>query len=176
MTRKQLCILLAVALFALAFRFTFVPVLISGASMEPTLHSGALRLMIRRHSAALPPRFQIVLVRAGGELLVKRVIAFPGEWVSMTNGVVFINGTALAEPFPLNRGSWTVRAGPISPGKVLLIGDNRELPFQSFFVVPLDAIVAQLHASLLVPFSDPPNRGIVIQVKIAAHQFAESSV
>jgi signal peptidase I len=156
MTRKQLFVLLGVALFALAFRFTFVPVLISGASMEPTLRSGAVRLMIRRHSSALPPRFQIVLVRAGGELLVKRVIAFPGEWVSMTNGVVFINGTALAEPFPLKRGSWTIRAGPISSGKVLLIGDNRELAFESFFVVPLDAIVAWLDASLLTQVSGTP--------------------
>ncbi len=145
MTRKQVIILLSVALFALAFRFTFVPVLISGASMEPTLHSGTFRLMARQHSVVVPPRFEIVLARAGGELLVKRVIAFPGEWVSMTNGVVFINGAALTEPFPLKRGSWTVRAGPISPGKVLLIGDNRELPFQSFFVVGLDAIVAWLH-------------------------------
>lgn len=143
--RIPLVLLGAAAFFSVIFRLFYVPILVRGDSMEPNFHSGSLLLFARCRYWTPPRRFEIVIASAGGELLLKRVIAFPGEWVSMTNGVIFVNGRTLPEPFPVLRGTWTVKPGPIPLGKVLLMGDNRGVPVQSFFVVPTDAIIACKH-------------------------------
>jgi hypothetical protein len=52
----------------------------------------------------------------------------------------------------VKRGSWTVKPGLIGPDEILLIGDNRELPEQSFFVVPRGAIVARWLCNVSRPF------------------------
>ena len=110
--------------------------------MEPTFPSGDYVIM-RRSWSRTPQRFEIVTVKTGSEFVTKRVIALPGELVWMNDGVIFINGKRLEEPFPVKRGVWTVKPGLIEAGKFLLIGDNREAPEHSFFVVPMEHIVAR---------------------------------
>lgn len=139
---KVCTLLVSLLCFAAAFRGAFLPIRIHGPSMEPTLQSGDYLIMKRCWSKNFR-RFEVVTARMGREFITKRVIAFPGEFVRMHNGMILINGKELHEPFPVKRGSWTVKPGLIGSDEILLIGDNRELPEQSFFVVPRSAMVAR---------------------------------
>jgi signal peptidase I len=144
MKARPLPILSLLLLAGLAYRLCLLPILISGDSMEPSLHSGSLRLMKRLLISSAPlTRYEVVVARVGGELIIKRVIAFPGEWVGMSNGVFFVDGRPLSEPIPLKRGTWTIKTGLVESNNFLLIGDNRDWPAQSFFMVQKEAIVAR---------------------------------
>ena len=100
---STISILLVVASIAVLIATLFLPVLqISGSSMEPTLYNGDI----------------IVLVKTGnyktGDLcsfayenkhLIKRIIGCPGDFVEITaEGVVYVNGTALDEPYVTDLG------------------------------------------------------------------------
>lgn len=142
-TGKRAMILALVLCGALSFRLAVFPTRIQGSSMEPNYHSGDYLLMKRfwPYSRNLS-RFDIVTVRVGTELVTKRIIGLPGELLRMKNGVCFVDGKELTEPFQVLRGSWTIKPGLVQSNQFLLIGDNRELSEHSFFVVDKEAIVA----------------------------------
>ena len=78
---------------------------VAGSSMSPTLNNGDLILIVRRRSFVRLRRNEIVVaqVAKGSNLIVKRIIGLPGEW--MTNGVCFESaGTAR-----------TARTGEVAP-------------------------------------------------------------
>jgi signal peptidase I len=60
------------------------------------------------------------------EEFIKRVIGVPGETVEGHDGVVFVNGHRLVEPY-LPEGTYTSDFGPITvePDKLWVMGDNR---------------------------------------------------
>jgi signal peptidase I len=100
-----------------------------GSSMEPNLHTDQ-RLVVEKVSYRLhePRRGDVVVLRLperGPELLIKRVIALPGETIEIRDGQVLIDGTALSEPYLTQetRGQY----GPVvvPPGHVFVMGDNR---------------------------------------------------
>jgi signal peptidase I len=100
-----------------------------GHSMEPNLHTDQ-RLVVEKLSYRLhrPRRTDVVVLHIpdhSKELLIKRVIALPGETIQIKDGGVYINGELLDEPY-LNvetRGSY----GPLTipPDHVFVMGDNR---------------------------------------------------
>jgi signal peptidase I len=74
----------------------FVPVTVSGSSMEPTLRPGQ-RLVVDRSAFTirLPRRWEVVVFRCpnrADELCVKRIVGLPGESVALIDGEVFVNG------------------------------------------------------------------------------------
>lgn len=141
-SKRRTALLLAALLGAGVLRVCLLAFRIEGHSMEPAFHPGDYVIM-RRSWSRTPRRFEIVTVQSGSEFVTKRVIALPGELVWMNDGVIFINGERLEEPFPVKRGVWTVKPGLIETGKFLLIGDNREAAEHSFFVVSMEHIVAR---------------------------------
>ena len=124
------------------------PYRIPSSSMEPTLHcatpgSGceagfsdrvlANRLVYRWRK---PERGDVVVFetpplaidRCGaGGTFVKRVIVLPGETWRMENGVVFIDGKRLVEPYiqPGRRGNDTRTAKTVPAERYIMLGDNR---------------------------------------------------
>jgi len=56
---------------------------------------------------------------------IKRVIALPGETVAVSNGVVYLNGAPLREPYATNNSIWTLPPTNVPPGCVFVMGDNR---------------------------------------------------
>lgn len=116
-----------VLLLKVFFSLFFIP----SSSMEPTLHRGSLQIGWRLPylmSDPMPERGDIVVFRSDGkhELLVKRVIGIEGDEVRLTDGVVYLNGEALSEPYlPDN----TITSGEflftVPKGCILLLGDNR---------------------------------------------------
>jgi signal peptidase I len=110
---------------------------IPSESMLPTLEVGD-RLVIEKLGYKLhpPKRGDIVVIKSpSGDPtpLIKRVIGLPGEHIAIRAGKVWIDGKPLVEPYileaPLYREpDWAaigLPGGVIPPGKVFLMGDNR---------------------------------------------------
>jgi len=100
-----------------------------GSSMEPNLHTDQ-RLVVEKLSYRLhePRRGDVVVLRLperGPELLIKRVVALPGETIEVREGQVMINGAVLPEQYlsQQTRGQY----GPVQvpAGHIFVMGDNR---------------------------------------------------
>src|SRR4029450_12115377 len=104
-----------------------IPVRGSGQSMTPTLADGELTFVNTLADIRRPPaRGDIVALRLAGARIVyiKRIIGMPGERVAIENGTLFINGSALDEPYVKYRGSWNVPEVILGTDRYLFIGDN----------------------------------------------------
>jgi signal peptidase I len=127
---------------------------VDGQSMEPTLHTDE-RLVVEKLTYRLhgPKRFDIVVIRVpsqGDELLIKRVIGLPGDTVEIRDGVVYINGDPLDEPFVVQT-TYPGRDAKVivPPLHVFVMGDNRthSNDSRSFGPVPIDSIVGRAWVS-----------------------------
>lgn len=143
-------IVVAVA-FMLAFQAEVAkPYRIPSPSMEPTLHCArpvaycearfsdrviANRLAYRVRD---PERGDIVVfeapaaaarcgLRDNGSAFVKRIIGLPGEEVSEREGIVYIDGERLVEPYvaPSRRGYESGSWPRVARGHYFVLGDNR---------------------------------------------------
>ncbi len=124
-----------------------------GHSMEPNLHTDQ-RLVVEKVSYRwrLPQRGEVIVLHMpnhSAELLIKRVIALPGETIQVKNGGVYINDVLLSEPY-LNietRGQF----GPliVPPDHVFVMGDNRGASndSRSFGPVHVDQVVGRAWVS-----------------------------
>jgi signal peptidase I len=101
---------------------------IESVSMENTLHPGNAVLVNRlAYRFGLPERGDIIVFDPpfeSPEPYIKRVIGLPGDEISIRDGTVFVNGSALSEPYlreqPAARGTWMV-----PEESVFVMGDNR---------------------------------------------------
>lgn len=121
---------------------------IPSRSMAPTLEAGD-QIVVTPYLRSVPQRGHVVVFRSpsgGEELMVKRVIAAPGELVDARLGRVRIGGHTLPEPYVLR----VAASGAISPqvvpaGSYYVLGDNREdsIDSRSWGVVREDLIVGR---------------------------------
>jgi signal peptidase I len=120
-----------------------------GQSMEPNLHTEQ-RLVVEKLSYRFhgPRRGDIVVLRLpehSSELLIKRVIALPGEKVEIHDGQVYVDGEPLLEPYlkQTTLGNYAARIVP--PLHVFVLGDNRNASNDSraFGPVPLRNIIGR---------------------------------
>ena len=62
------------------FHYLLLPIKVSGASMTPTYRDGSLNFVNRlSYTHKAPKRGDVVVLRDGEDLILKRVIAMPGE-------------------------------------------------------------------------------------------------
>ncbi|MCF8055282.1 MAG: signal peptidase I [Desulfocapsa sp.] len=112
----------------LVFGHLLIPLRIHGQSMDPTYRDGSFALCWRlQYLFSSPQRSDIVTVRFSGRrvMLLKRIVALPGDTVEFRQGVLYINGTATEEPYVRNRSSWNLAPRIVEPGHVYVVGDNR---------------------------------------------------
>jgi signal peptidase I len=110
------------------FRWVLIPMRAEGISMLPTYQSGSLHLVNRlAYLYDKPSRGDIVGIRLAGPhvLYVKRIIALPGERVSLTAGQVYVNGAALVETYVRDRQPWDVPEMTLTAREYFVVGDNR---------------------------------------------------
>lgn len=98
MLRSTIYTLITVAAAAVLVATLWMPVLrIYGTSMAPTLTGGDLVVSVKGND------FQsgdIIAFYYNNKILVKRVIAEPGDWVDIDEtGTVYVNNQELAEPY-----------------------------------------------------------------------------
>jgi signal peptidase I len=119
--------LIVLLLIAAAFFMRTSPV--DGLSMEPRVHAGEI-VLINTLAYRLGPlrRGDVVAFRHDApttETYIKRVVGLPGERVEVRNGVVTIDGRAVAEPYVQFRDKRSAPAVVVPPGAYYVLGDNR---------------------------------------------------
>ena len=144
--RDTLQTLVLTAIMLVVLRATVGNYVVDGQSMQPALTSGE-RIWITRVEAALaraPSRGDIVVFQAWDQdkPFVKRVIGLPGETVEVRDSQVWVNGSALSEPYLAEVTGGTYGPVLLSPGHVFVMGDNRDNSADSrtFGPLPVDEI------------------------------------
>lgn len=96
--RSTVFMLITVAAIAILVATLWLPVLqIYGSSMSPTLKDGQIVFSVK---SAEFKQNDICAFYYNNKILVKRVIAGPGDWVNIDkDGTVYVNDKALDEPY-----------------------------------------------------------------------------
>lgn len=135
--RENIRILAIALVIAVCLRlFVAEPRFIPSNSMEPTLHVGD-RLLVEKVSTKLhPPRVGEIVVfepppqlreygYSGKQAFIKRVIATPGETVTVTDHQVLVDGQSLQEDYVLEQPDYLMGSITVPPGGLFVMGDNR---------------------------------------------------
>lgn len=98
-------------------------------SMEPNLHPGQ-RLLINKVIYKLhePERGDVIVFpnpNNPDEDFIKRIIGLPGETIEIKDGVVYINGLRLDEPYIKDPSSHPFSEQKIAEDNYFVLGDNR---------------------------------------------------
>lgn len=121
-------VLLAVVIFlllqVLVPRFEIV-----GSSMKPSLHDGQ-RLLINKavYFFREPEAGEVVVFQAPNNRqadYIKRIIALPGDVVEVKEGVVYVNGSPLDEPYIKDEPGYTLDPEKVPENNYFVLGDNR---------------------------------------------------
>ena len=136
-------------LIALLLRcFVCMLVRVTGRSMMDTLRDGEFMLALRFGLFGGIHRFDVVICRYPGRkgYFVKRVVGLPGERISMTEGVLSINGAAVCEDFPLRRTMRGFEEKLLGADEYFVMGDNRPCSHDSRRIgsIPRRAIRARV--------------------------------
>ena len=128
---------ITLVLVFVGFRMSIQPIRVQGISMQPTYRDGQRRFLNKlAYQFATPQRGDVIGIQEAGKqvLLLKRVIALPGERLRIVQGTVLINGEPLEEPYLLpptngvqNPARWNVEEVQLQDGDHYVIGDNRSM-------------------------------------------------
>ena len=138
-----------VTVFLIVRPFFFEPFRIPSTSMVPTLNVGD-RIVVNRYLYRLhpPQRGDVIVFKSPPAALkdeadfVKRLIGLPGDKIDLRNGDVYLNDQPLKEPYTPGSHITESLEGPenpaalhfpyrVPPGRYLMMGDNREVSFDS---------------------------------------------
>lgn len=126
------------------------PFTVSGASMYPTLHNGDRMILSKIGEIN---RFDIVVLKAPDENVeyIKRVIGMPGDTLELKQGVLYINGKKIEQPFINTEAlqkqtvfidDFTLQSligeTKIPEGKYFVMGDNRGVSRDSRMIGLID--------------------------------------
>ena len=109
--------------------FIFIVPNVPSASMEPTINIGD-RLICTTPFFNPPIKRGDILVfvpnqeEYKNEFWVKRLIGLPGDHVEIKDGIVYVNGERLAEPYVKKPTNYT-GSFVVPKDKYLMLGDNR---------------------------------------------------
>lgn len=131
--RSTIYALITVAAVAVLVATLWMPVLqIYGASMTPTLEAGDIILSLKTGDFRAG---DIIAFYYNNKILVKRVIAGPGEWVNIDEeGSVYVNDVLLNEPYISQKalGECDIELPYQVPDqRYFVIGDHRETSVDS---------------------------------------------
>ncbi len=136
------------ALLFFAVNLVTARIRVEGSSMEPTLHDGELVVVYRlAYRWETPTRGDIVVFRFPLDperRFIKRIIGLPGDSISVHDGLVWVNGEPLDEPYtsapPRYSGEWEMQAG-----EVFVLGDNRNnsSDSQNWGALPLRDVIGK---------------------------------
>ena len=131
---------LGLALALLLRTYVFATARIDGDSMLGTLEDGqrAAVTKIDLHFAPLE-RGEIVICRYPGDPrhIVKRIVALAGDTIEIRDGVLYLNGAAVDEPYVTHPATSDFSLIEVPEGHHFVLGDNRPISRDSRAVGPL---------------------------------------
>lgn len=136
--------------------FFVKPIIVEGASMNPTLQDGNYLLISKQsYHFGEPERGDIIVFphheNAGDSLYIKRVIAIPGDHLEIHDGNVYINGELQDEDY-IKSGAVTEGSVDlvIPEGQIFVMGDNRENSSDSryFGTVNIEEVTGEVFVRL----------------------------
>lgn len=154
-------LLLTLAVF-FAVQFAVQAYYVQGPSMQPGLYTGE-RVLVNKlaYRFGTPQRGDIVVLRTPddpqGEPLIKRIIAVPGDTLTISPEGVFVNGKKINEPYtyPLPKGepvhSPYFQDLKIAKDRYFVMGDHRDdsLDSRVFGGVPGENIIGKAELVML---------------------------
>lgn len=130
-------VVVSLAVFVILYQFAIQPHRVSGSSMEPNYHNGEYILTEKvSYYFHEPQRGDVIVFKFPLDKdfdYIKRIIALPGETVTIRENHIFINGRELKESY-LSPGTFTTGHSAIPSGvtytvpqgSYVVMGDNRE--------------------------------------------------
>ena len=95
--------LLIVILIILVRTFIITPIIVKGSSMEPTLEENEVLFLSKiSYKTGEIKRFDIVVVETEEDLIIKRVIGLPGDYVEYKDNKLYINNEEVEDPYAKN--------------------------------------------------------------------------
>ena len=80
--------------------YLFVPIMVSGNSMVPTLNNGDVMILNKfKYLVNDIKRFDIVVVDYENEYIIKRVIGLPGDYIEYKNDILYVNSKKVEENY-----------------------------------------------------------------------------
>ena len=151
-------ILVALAVIVLISEFLFPMYRVSGMTMSPLLSGGEVVLCGKNPDVS---KGNVVAFYHSKKVLIKRVIAFSGDVVDITdNGIVSVNGSVIDEPYieEFSLGECDIEFPYTVPeNKYFVLGDNREISVDSRSTavgcVASEDIIGRVYA-VVYPLSD----------------------
>ena len=131
--RSTFLSLVVVAAVAILVAVLLLPILrIYGKSMNGTLDSGDIVVSVKTSNLKTG---DVVAFYYNNNVLVKRVIANPGDWVDLDrDGNVYVNNVKLEEPYLDDKayGETNIELPyQVPEGKIFVLGDNRSVSIDS---------------------------------------------
>lgn len=131
--RSTVFTLITVSALAVLVATLWMPVLqISGTSMTPSLNDGELVVAVKNEEFETG---DIIAFYYNNKILIKRVIAGPGDWVDISeDGIVSVNNIVLDEPyvFEPSRGDCNITLPyQVPESRYFVMGDHRSVSIDS---------------------------------------------
>jgi len=133
---------------------------IVGSCMEPTLQQEGQRLLINKvvYHFHEPERGDIIIFYPPDELksadpFIKRIIGLPGDIIEVKDGMVYVDGSPLYEPYVKSPPHYTVPKYKIPENEYFVLGDNRPVANDSHngWTVPRQDIIGKAWLSIWPP-------------------------
>lgn len=126
-------ILLAILVGLAVNKWLVMRIIVPTPSMEKTIMTGDVMYVTKVYNPSKLERGDIVVFYANTksseqlapEKLIKRLIGKPGDTVEVKDGLVYVNGNLISEPY-VNNNEKITKTFVVPQGKYLFFGDNRK--------------------------------------------------
>lgn len=148
---KELGPYILILIAVLTIRTFFItPIKVNGQSMYDTL-DGTEYMLLNKMSKI--ERFDIVVVKANNDELIKRIYGLPGETISIENNTIYINDKKIEDAYAYGENNDFEKI-TLEEDEYFILGDNRAVSLDSRYIGPIKKNQIKGTADFIIfPFS-----------------------